>query len=350
MIDPQSKPKRVLVFRALMLGDMLCAVPAFRALRRGFPESQIVLLGLPWARAFVARFSALFDGFLPFPGYPGLPERPVAVRVMPRFLTKMQALGFDWAIQMHGDGSCVNPLVGLLGANRTAGFYRTLDYCPDHETFLPYPDGEAEVRRHLLLMAFLGVPPQGEELEFPITTEDRRSLAAIPQASALRPKRYVCIHPGARYPSRRWTPRGFAQVGDALAAAGFAIALTGSASESPLTRAVAEAMTAPAVNLAGRTSLGALAALVERSRLLVTNDTGVSHIAAAVKTPSVVVVLGSDPARWAPLDSRRHRVVMQPVDCRPCAAPNCPIGMPCAAAIPAEAVIHSAMTLVKENA
>ncbi|MEN6450265.1 MAG: glycosyltransferase family 9 protein [Thermoguttaceae bacterium] len=295
------------------------------------------------------RFRTYFDGFIPFPGYPGLPERAVAVHELPRFLAGVQRLQFDWALQMHGDGSYVNPLVAMLGAQRAAGYYRSQDYCPDRDTFLPYPDAEPEVRRHLRLMKFLGVPLQGEDLEFPLTDADRNGLAAIPDAATLQPKQYVCIHPGARYASRRWTPEGFAQVGDALTAAGYAIVLTGSAAESPLTQAVATTMQGPSLDMAGRTSLGVLGALIEKSRLVVTNDTGVSHLAAALKTPSVVVVLGSDPARWAPLDGRRHRVVMQPVDCRPCPAPTCPIGMPCATSLAPDVVIRSAMALMKES-
>ncbi len=63
------------------------------------------------------------------------------------------------------------------------------------------------------------------------------------------------------------------------------------------------------IDLSGQTKLGALAALIESAALLVSNDTGVSHVAAALGTPSVVVCVGSDPERWAPQDADRHRLV-----------------------------------------
>ena len=86
--------------------------------------------------------------------------------------------------------------------------------------------------------------------------------------------------------------------------------LTGTQIERPTAEAVSRAMQRPALNVAGETPLGMLAALLESSALLITNDTGVSHLAAAVRTPSIIVFLASDPNRWAPHDRARHRPVL----------------------------------------
>ncbi len=303
-------PDRIAIVRALPgLGDMLCAVPAWRALRAALPAAEITLIGLPWARSFARRFKAYLDNFVEFPGYPGLPEQTPPIRQLPAFLAEVQAQAFDLAIQMQGSGLVSNPLTMLLGAQVTAGFFLPDQYCPDGRYFLPYPAHEAEVRRHLSLMAFLGIASQGESLEFPLDEADWQALAVLKETRSLSPGDYVCLHPGASTFERCWPPERFAAIGDELAAGGLKIVLTGSAQEAILTQAVKAKMRADCLDLAGRTSLGALAALLSQVRLVVCNDTGISHLAAALAVPSVVIFTQSDPARWAPLNRQRHRLV-----------------------------------------
>lgn len=330
---------RVAVFRALQLGDLLCAVPALRALRRALPHARIALIGLPWARDFAHRFDRYLDDFLEFPGFPGLPERPFAVEAFPGFLARAHRARFDLAIQLHGSGAFVNPLLLLLGAKHNAGYYLPGEWCPDADRFFPYPDDRHEVRRHLALMEFLGAPACGAEIEFPLTVEDREELAAIEECASLSRGGYVCLHPGARYASRRWGARRYAAVGDWLAERGYDVVITGSAAEVSLACELTAAMKSPAINLAGRTTLGALAALLSDARLLISNDTGVSHVATGLNVPSVVVVTGSDPRRWAPLDKELHPHVSHRVDCQPCEHVVCPIGHPCATDLLPERVL-----------
>jgi len=289
-----------------MLGDLLCAVPALRALRAGLPEARITLVALPWAHELVERFDAYLDDFLALPGFPGLPEQPPDVRALPAMLAAAQASDFDLVVQLHGSGEVTNQLAVLLGGRRTAGFYRPGSYCPDPETFVRYPDDEPEPLRLLRLVEALGFPLAGDELEFPVRESDRSALRALPELRRVGGDAYAVVHAGARS-ARPWSADDFAAVADGLVARGLSVVLTGSDAERDVTAAVASAMRAPAVDLAGRTSLGSLAALLEGARLVVCNDTGVSHLAAALRVPSVVVFTTSDARRWAPLDVDRHR-------------------------------------------
>jgi ADP-heptose:LPS heptosyltransferase len=287
---------------------MLNAVPAFRALRAAFPEARIALVGLPWEQDFVRRFHSYLDEYIRFPGMPGFPEQPADIVQFPHFLKEIQAGHFDLALQMQGSGEISNSLVSLWGAKVCAGFYKPGLYCPDKKYFLEYPEQEPEVWRHLRLMEFLGIPLQGDDLEFPLFDEDWEELDRIKENFDLRAD-YVCIHPGARRQERRWSVENFAEVADGLAALGFQIVLTGTREESNLTMAVAQQMKTPAIDLAGRTSLGALAALISKAHLVVSNDTGISHVAVAVKTPSVILFSASDMGRWAPKNTHLHKVL-----------------------------------------
>ena len=305
-----SSLERVVVFRALGgLGDFLCSVPALRSLRAALPHAEIVLVGLPTVQALVDRFSPYIDRLLEFPGYPGLPEQKPRLQEVSGFFADAQAQRFDLALQMHGSGILTNSLTVLLGAKHTAGFFLPDHYCPEPERFLPYPSHASEVRRYLRLLEFLGIPSQGEALEFPVHAADQQAFSALQSAHGLHPDRYVCIHPGASVDDRRWSPDSFAAVADDLAKRGLQVVLTGSAAELPLTQRLASMMQSESINLAGCTSLGALAALLQGARSLICNDTGVSHLADALQVPSVVVFTGSDVSRWAPLYRSLHRVV-----------------------------------------
>ena len=337
----------VAVFRALQLGDMLCAVPALRALRMALPHAHIALIGLPWARAFVSRFNGYLDEFVPFPGWPGLPEGAGDLTAVPAFVAAMQARRFDAVIQLHGAGSVTNPLTALFNAPAHAGFYRDGEWCPAPRGFMPFPTRGRESERLLALLKHLGAPGD-DTLEFPLTEDDRREASMLLSANGLDPTRLVVVHAGARGRTRRWGAARFAAVIDTLAPHGFDIALTGAASERALVDEVVRATRARIKNLCGATSLGGLAALLEQCRLLICNDTGVSHIAAAVRAPSVVVVTGSDPARWAPGDSRRHRIVAHAMPCRPCGYDQCTRDFACAAGVSPAQVVDAALSLMRE--
>ncbi|MEW5853735.1 MAG: glycosyltransferase family 9 protein [Myxococcota bacterium] len=340
--------RRIAVLRALQLGDLLCAVPALRALKAAHPKAKITLVGLPLAREFVRRYRHYVDGFLELPGYPGLSDRPPDVSGIPAFLMLAQAQKFDVVIQMQGTGNALNTVAHLMGGRRTAGYYQEGDHVPDRELFMLQPVRDPEVRQHLKLLGFLGVPSRGEHLEFPLSDAEVSEASGLMSAHGLLPGRYALVHPGARLLSRRWAPERFAAVADQLNADGLRVVLTGTAEERPITAAVRGVMRTSAVDLAGCTTVGGVAALVRHARLVVSNDTALSHIAAAMRVASVIVANGSDPMRWAPLDRNLHKVLYHPIECRPCTHATCPIGHPCANAVQPDHVMQQAHGLLRQ--
>jgi ADP-heptose:LPS heptosyltransferase len=305
----EIKPQRIVILRALQLGDLICSVPAFRAIRKALPTTLITLIGLPWASSFVKRFSHYFDDFIEFPGFPGFPERVPQLNRIPAFLAEMQNQGFDLAFQMQGSGAISNPLVELFGAQRSAGFYLPGQYVPDEDLFIPYPVHISEVNRHLQLVESLGVAKQGDHKEFTLDQSDWDDFEKLCKDYNLETGSYAVIHPGARSIERRWPTSWFAAVADGLVKRDLRIILTGTSEEAHITSAVASQMRAPVTDLSGKTSLGSLAILLNHSRLLVSNDTGVSHIADALQIPSIVLFTASEPKRWAPHDQVLHRII-----------------------------------------
>jgi len=303
---PAETTRRIAVFRALQLGDMLCAVPAFRALRHAYPQAEITLLGLPWAASFCDRFSKYFDHFIHFPGYEGLPEQPVDAILWGKFLARMRAEPFDLILQMQGSGGIVNDMLENLQAGPVAGFHSAGSY-RNSDFFLEYPTGISEIERHLRMLENLEITSQGTELEFPV--DESEMLHLHTSVSHLIQDEYVCVHPGSRGAWRQWPPSHFAALADICAGHGYQVVVTGTKEEAAVTGQVIELMDYPPLDLTGQTGLGEIAQLIKQSTLLISNCTGVSHIASAVQTPSIVISMDGEPERWGPLNTSLHKTI-----------------------------------------
>lgn len=303
--------REILVFRALQVGDMLCAVPALRALRAARPAARITLIGLPWAEQFASRYSSLVDDFIPFPGHPSLPERAPEVDRWPSFIAQLRARRADLALQLHGSGEASNSIVNEFGARLTAGYSRQPDR--DGPTFVRWPEHGHESLRLLSLVRALGAPPVSESLAFPVREADQAELRASGVTDEIGGRDYLCVHAGARNLRRCWPAACFAEVADGIAdASGLTVVLTGTDHEHAVAAEVASRMRHPAINAARTFTIGAMGALIGGARLMVCNDTGASHLATALQVRSVVVFGRSDVERWAPTDRQRHRRVIDP--------------------------------------
>ncbi len=300
-----SQIKKIGVFRALQLGDMLNIIPALRALRAAYPDAEISLFGLPWAASFVKRFNLYFNRFIHFPGYPGLPEQMFHANDYELFLQNVKNESFDLILQMQGNGTLVNEMLQSWGAKHLAGFYNE-ESVIESDLFMSYPDYGSEIWRHLLLMKHLQIPLLGDELEFSITAEDMQEFDKLDLP--LQKKQYVCIHPGSRGAWRQWPPDYFAQLADYCVEKGFAVIVTGTKEETDITSCVMKYMQYDAINLTGKTNLGAIALLIKNAFCLIANCTGVSHIASATQTPSVIISMDGEPERWSPLNQDMHFV------------------------------------------
>ena len=214
-IEPMihERAQRIAVFRALQLGDLLCAVPVLRALRHAWPRAHVTLVELPSSEAFARRFDRYVDDWL---GFPGAVIADIAFQVF----AQARARRFDLALQLHGSGERTNGIVRMMGAKRSCGFAPAHGLGAAGDDFLRWPEEESEIERLLRVVDHLGIARRGRELEFPLRENERRAWRRIAQRHSLDPQRLVLVHPGARFPSRRWPVERFAELADRLALRG----------------------------------------------------------------------------------------------------------------------------------
>lgn len=302
----KTRIKKIAIFRALQLGDILCAIPAIRNLRMNFPNAEITFIGLKGSKPLIDRFPGYIDKFVCFPGYPGLPEQPFNQVEFDRFSSEMQSEAFDLLLQMQGNGTIVNNMLHSLKPKLLAGFSIDEKEQETHPLLMSYPDSGHESLRHLQLISFLGLEVQNKAMEFPLYETDLKNFDAqhFPVQG-----RFICLHAGSRASWRQWPPEHFAKIGNLCSGLGFQVVLTGTAGELELANEVSKKMSTPPLILAGKTDLGTLGILLKRSAGLIANCTGISHISAALKVPSVIISMDGDPERWAPIDRNLHDTI-----------------------------------------
>ncbi|MFH8976691.1 glycosyltransferase family 9 protein [Streptomyces sp. NPDC017890] len=278
---------RLLVLRALGLGDLLAGVPALRALRRAYPGHELVLAA-PAELAPVVAATGVVDRLLPA-AEPG--------RAVPRTL--------DWtgpppdvAVDLHGNGPPSHRLLMDLRPLRLLAFAHPETPEIDGP---PWYAEEHERDRWCRLLRAYGIDADPADLRLPRPDVPSRAPGA------------VVLHPGAGAPSRCWPVDRYAAVAEALRARGRRVVVTGGADEADLVARLAKLAHLPDTDVfGGGLPHDRLSALVAEARAVVSGDTGIAHLAVAHATPSVTLFGPVPPSRWGPPDHPRHRTLWHP--------------------------------------
>lgn len=347
----------VLCVRLDSLGDVLMTGPAIRAAKRSMPGRRVTLLTSP-AGADAAALLPDVDRVIVYdaPWMKATEPRPSSAPDL-RMIERLRRERFDASViftvysqnPLPAAMLCYLADVPLRLAHCRENPYQLLtDWMPEIE---PQQTVRHEVRRQLDLVAAAGWHTADEWLAVRITDSDRRVVDCLLDRLGLgADRRWVVVHPGASAPSRRYPPELFAQACGGLAADhGLRIVFTGGDGERSLIDGVRMRMTAPSSSLAGQLTLGQLAALLERAPLLIANNTGPVHLAAAVGTSVVDLYALTNPQHtpWGV----PNRVLSYDVPCRNCYKSVCPEGHGnCLGLIPPEAVMSAAIDLLAETA
>jgi len=320
------------------IGDAVMATPALAAIRRTFPRAQLTVVANPLvAELFVAHPDCdrviRFDERSGHHGVGGLWQ----------FCLNLRRERFELAVLLQNAFEAAVMAV-LAGMPRRAG-YRTDGrglLLTDGVPAVDKKHGLHHVDYYLAMLRALGIDSDDRRLRLTLTPAEQQWVVA-----ALGAGEWVAINPGASYgAAKRWLPERFAAVADALAADyGFRVVLTGGPGEAEVGADIAQAMRSEVRNLIGATTVRQLMAVLARCRLVVTNDSGPMHIAAAFGVPIVAVFGPTDHTTTSPL-AGNCRIVRSPVDCAPCLLRECPTDHRCMTRVTAEEVLAAARALL----
>ena len=337
--DPEVV-RRILVRAPNWVGDAIMSLPVLAGLRRLFPLAEITVLAAPRvAPLFVAQ--------------PGVAEivRYPSGRGKWQVLWELRGL-FDVALALP------NSMESALGL-WLVGVPSRVGYNTDaRRLFLREAvSGRGKLAGLHTVFYFLGLlKALGGIATFtpPTLCLDAEEVASAAQflseVDLPGDGPWVGLSPGAAYgPAKRWAPERFADLGRELQQEfGARLVLLGGAEERPVADLVKRRLEGPVLDLVGRTSLRQALGLLSHLRLLVTNDSGLMHAAAALSVPLVAIFGSTDPAATGPFTSRAT-VIRHPWPCSPCFKRTCEVGYPCLNAISVTEVLAAARPWLKDG-
>ena len=374
--NPESTPPRILLLRPDHLGDLVLTTPILDALKTHIPDAHITMMVGPWSSEVVARHPAV-DCLLtcPFPGFQRAAQKSLAPYILLlNIAQQLRRNKYDLAINLRPDFWWGAGLLYLAGIPRRVGYAlepgrpfltRALPFNP------PEPAPVSNLRLVSAAMETLGYSP----LEQPYTPE-RYPLQFIPTAEeeawvserldkeGISPDApIVVIHPGSGAAVKLWRTEAWSACADILPALfttsmPVRIILTGSKSERPMLEEISQGMTVQPL-LVTDASVGQLAAILKRAKLVLGVDSGPLHLAVAQSTPTVHIFGPTDPHIFGPWGADgQHIVIASTQRCPTC--PSIPCGRldfranevaahPCVRLIPEQQVEAAVTTMLKKE-
>jgi heptosyltransferase II len=358
---PHGPPKNILVVQPSWVGDAVMATPALRALRELYPQAQIsyllrryvkeVYTGMPWADRLITYRTGR--------------TKAKAGKGLFDLAARLRAAHFDMAVLLPNSFKTAL-ICKMAGIRRIVGYERDgrgfllsdrLLPIKERGKFVPTPI----VKYYLGLCQYLGAKNRDLALRLFVTESERREADAVfahagLDATSDRPASrgqppLILLNPGAQYGAAKcWLPESFAALGDRfIDELGATVLISAAPKERRIVDAILRQMRHAPIDLSSLGStLGALKEIVRRCDLMVTNDTGPRHIAAAMDVP-VVTIFGPTHPEWTEIYYAKERQVAVKVFCGPCQKKTCPLDHRCMTRVTPAMVYNAAMELLPQK-
>jgi predicted lipopolysaccharide heptosyltransferase III len=342
--------KRVLIVRLRSIGDTVLTTPSLFALKRFLPHASVDILLEDWV-------APVLDGFPYVDNVITLERKSTAARA--RVARQLRASGYDVVYNLHG-GTTATLLTRASGARHRVG-YKTYQYARLHNHLSPASsllwgrDKTHSVEQQLALLGWTGVPVSDRPpTELAVTAPAAAAIDVRLHAAGLLETPFAVIHPAAAFATKQWAAEKFGRVAEDLRGRGLPVVAIATVNEKSIIDEVNKNTAAPVAAFTDL-SLPEITALLARARVFIGNDSGIAHIAAAVKTPSVVIFGSSNTAHWRPwvpsLSGSAAEVVVEEMECQPCHGYFCEkFDEPeCIKRVPVERVIAATERVLRES-
>jgi len=312
-----KKPSNILMVKLSALGDTILTVPAIRAVRQQFPEAKITFLGGDTNEGILQRCPYI-DQFYVFkkeksmvdPGY------------LFNFVGNLRRQSNDLVIHFGQWERLESVLVGLTRGNFKVGFKTERQYKHwIYDSWIEHSKDIHEVENFNNLVRSFGVTTGDGQPEFWISKSDLESARRILHRNELMERRVIVFHPGcgAHGKPREWSINNYVELGERILtySNNSGIMLTGSSLEKDRCSFIEKRLGKNACSVAGETNLGQTAALLRMSDILVSGNTGIIHLGAAVDTKAVALHGPTSPIEWGPYGGQ-STVIKSSKPCAPC--------------------------------
>lgn len=316
---------RVLFIKPDHIGDMLLAIPAFRALKEASPYTEIHVLAGPWAGSILANVPEVDQVLtIDFPGFRRDDKKRNYLGPYFQLLKvarQLRQVGYGHAIVLRHDHWWGAMLAHVAGISERIG-YAVENVEPFLTHSIPHQHEHA-IRQNLRLVeGWTGHIPN-TDVPYSLEVYDKERIEVtniLKQGGISEGQPYICIHPGSGTWVKQWNYDSWAKVADTLTEQlDVTVVFTGSDGERAMVDNIQNRMQHKSCTTAGEMSIHQLAAVLERAKVVLGPDSGPMHLAAAVGTPTVALFGPADPLEFAPWGAKeKHMVLTSPIGCRPC--------------------------------